>query len=230
MSKSEVLDKIGETSLVAMLRLPSADDALDMAEVLIEAGIPCLQVPLTVPGAAEVIAELRQDHPQVLIGAGTVLDARAAEACFKVGAQFIVSPIADAASISRCNEAGIPIVAGALTPTEVVGAWTAGADMVRIYPCGALGGVTYLKFLRAPLPQVRFLCAGGVSLQTASDFIAAGAVALEVDMDLVDLDALHGGRTQDIATNARLFMDVLASARALVASAEVSARHVLPAE
>ena len=102
--------------------------------------------------------------------------------------------------------------------------------MVRVYPCGALGGVTYLNFLRAPLPQVRFLCAGGVSLQTAADFIASGAVALEVDLHLVDLDALHGGRTQDIATNARLFMDVLASARALRANSEVSARHHLSAE
>src|SRR5215213_7598689 len=196
MSRSEVLAKIGETSLVAMLRLPSADDALEMAEELIE--------------------ELRQDHPQVLVGAGTVLDARAAEACFKVGAQFIVSPITDVATVSRCNEAGIPIIAGALTPTEIVAAWNAGADMVRVYPCGALGGSQYLRFLRAPLPHIRFLCAGGVSLQTAADFIAAGAAALEVDLDLVDLDALHAGRLQDIAINARLYMDVLASARALV--------------
>lgn len=216
MAKSEVLAKIESTAMVAMLRMPSADDALEMAEVLIEAGVPCIQVPLTVPAAAEVIAELRQDHPEVLVGAGTVLDARAAEACFKVGAQFIVSPITDVASISRCNEAGIPIVAGALTPTEIVTAWNSGADMVRIFPCGAMGGAAYLRFLRAPLPQVRFLCAGGVSLQTAADFIAAGAVALEVDADLVDLDALHGGRTQDIATNARLYMDVVASARALL--------------
>jgi 2-dehydro-3-deoxyphosphogluconate aldolase/(4S)-4-hydroxy-2-oxoglutarate aldolase len=228
MSKPEVMAKIGETSLVAMLRMPSADDALDMAEVLIEAGIPSLQVPLTVPGAAEVIAELRQEYPQVLVGAGTVLDARGAEACFKAGAQFIVSPITDVASISRCNEAGVPIVAGALTPTEIVTAWNAGADMVRIYPCGAMGGVAYLKFLRAPLPQVRFLCAGGVSLQTAADYIAAGAAALEVDVDLVDLDALHGGRTQDIATNARLFMDVVASAREMLLSSETSAKHHLP--
>jgi 2-dehydro-3-deoxyphosphogluconate aldolase/(4S)-4-hydroxy-2-oxoglutarate aldolase len=229
MSKSEVLARIGETSLVAMLRMPSADDALDMAEVLIEAGIPCLQVPMTVPGAVDVIAELRQEHPGVLIGAGTVLDARSAEACFKVDAQFIVSPITDVGSISRCNEAGLPIVAGALTPTEIVTAWNAGADMVRVYPCGAMGGAAYLKFLRAPLPQVRFLCAGGVSLQTAADFITAGAVALEVDLDLVDLDALHGGRTQDIATNARLYMDVLASARMMQVNSEQSAKHVLPA-
>jgi 2-dehydro-3-deoxyphosphogluconate aldolase / (4S)-4-hydroxy-2-oxoglutarate aldolase len=213
MLKSDVLASIESGALVAMLRMPSADDALEMAEVLIEAGIPCLQVPLTVPGAVDVIAELRRDHGHVLIGGGTVLDPKAAESCLKAGAQFIVSPIVDFGTISRCNEAQVAVVAGALTPTEVVTAWNAGADIVRIYPCGAMGGPAYLKFLRAPLPQVRLMPAGGVSLQTAGDFINAGAVALEVDIDLVDLDALHGGRTQDIATNARLYLDVMETAR-----------------
>jgi 2-dehydro-3-deoxyphosphogluconate aldolase/(4S)-4-hydroxy-2-oxoglutarate aldolase len=213
MLKSEVLASLEHAAVVAMLRMPSADDALEMAEVLIEAGIPCLQVPLTVPGAIDVIAELCQDHEGVLIGAGTVLDAKSVEGCLKAGAQFIVSPIVDYGTISRCNEAQVVIAAGALTPTEVVTAWNAGADIVRIYPCGAMGGPAYVKFLRAPLPQVRLMPAGGVSLQTAADFVAAGAVALEVDVDLVDLDALHGGRTQDIATNARLYLDVVETAR-----------------
>jgi 2-dehydro-3-deoxyphosphogluconate aldolase / (4S)-4-hydroxy-2-oxoglutarate aldolase len=217
MLKSEVLAGIEHAGLMAMLRMPSADDALEMAEVLIEAGIPCIEVPLTVPGAVEVIEELRQDHGQVLIGAGTVLDGKAVEGCLRAGAQFIVSPIVDLGAISRCNEAQVAVVAGALTPTEVVTAWNAGADIVRIYPCGVMGGPAYVKFLRAPLPQVRLLPAGGVSLQTAADFIAAGAVAVEVDLDLVDLDALHGGRTQDIAMNARLYLDVMSTARSLAA-------------
>ena len=216
MVKSDILGAIQQSSLVAMLRMPSADDALEMAEALIEAGIPIVQVPLTVPGAVEVIEELRRDHPQVLVGAGTVLDVKSAEACLRVDAQFVVSPIVEVGTISRCNEAAVAVVAGALTPTEVVTAWNAGADMVRVYPCGAMGGPAYLRFLRAPLPHIRFMAAGGVSLQTAADFIAAGAVALEVDADLVDLDALHGGRTQDIAMNARLYLDVLAQARAFV--------------
>jgi 2-dehydro-3-deoxyphosphogluconate aldolase/(4S)-4-hydroxy-2-oxoglutarate aldolase len=217
MLKSEVLAGIEHAALMAMLRMPSADDALDMAEVLIEAGIPCIEVPLTVPGAVDVIAELRQDHDKVLIGAGTVLDAKAVDGCLRAGAQFIVSPIVDFGTISRCNEAQVAIVAGALTPTEVVTGWNAGADIVRFYPCGAMGGPAYVRFLRAPLPQVRLLPAGGVSLQTAAEFIAAGAVAVEVDLDLVDLDALHGGRTQDIAMNARLYLDVMSTARSLAA-------------
>jgi 2-dehydro-3-deoxyphosphogluconate aldolase / (4S)-4-hydroxy-2-oxoglutarate aldolase len=215
-SKSEVLASIASSSLVAMLRMPSADDALEMAEALIDAGITCLQVPLTVPGAVEVITELRRDHEGVLIGAGTVLNVKAAEGCLRAGAQFIVSPIVDLGTISSCNEAQVAVVAGALTPTEIVTAWNAGADMVRVFPCGAMGGPTYVRFLRAPLPQVRLMPAGGVSLQTAADFIAAGAAALEVDQDLVDLDALHGGRLQDISMNVRLYLDVMAQARALL--------------
>ena len=218
MTKAQVLAAIRDTALVAMLRMPSADDALEMAEVLIEAGITCVQVPLTVPGALDVIAELcGNSDGRVLIGAGTVLDARSAEACARAGAQFVVSPIVDIATISRCNEAGLVVVAGALTPTEVVTAWNAGADMVRIYPCGAMGEPAYVRFLRAPLPQIRLMPAGGVCMQNAADFIAAGSVALEVDSDLVDLDALHGGRAADITTNVHLYMDVVQQARAIAA-------------
>ncbi len=217
LNKSEVLSIIADTAIVAMLRLPSADDALDMGAALIACGIPCLQIPLTVPGATEVIAELRRTQPGgVLIGAGTVLDARSAEACFDAGAQFVVSPIANPATIDRCTEAGVAMIAGALTPSEVVAAWQAGADMVRVYPAGVLGGPSYLKLLRASLPQIRLLAAGGVDLQTASAFLHAGAAALEIDQDLVDLDALRGGRVEEIRTNANLYIDVVVQALALV--------------
>lgn len=213
MLKAEVLSIVESTAMIAMLRMRSADDALGMAGVLIEAGIPCIQVPLTVPGATEVITELRRSHPAgVLIGAGTVLDAKAAEACFAADAQFIVSPIADPPTIRRCNEAGVLVAAGALTPTEIHMAWRAGADLVRVYPCAALGGPAYIKFLMAPMPELRLLAAGGVQLQTAAEFIAAGAAALEVDTDLVDLDALHGDRTPEIVTNAHLYIDVIVEA------------------
>jgi 2-dehydro-3-deoxyphosphogluconate aldolase / (4S)-4-hydroxy-2-oxoglutarate aldolase len=150
-----------------------------------------------------------------LICAGTVLDARSAEACIRAGASVIVSPICDYATIGRCNEAGVPVVAGAFTPTEIVSAWRAGADMVRVYPCGALGGPAYVKCLRTPLPEVPLIPAGGVSLQTAAEFISAGACAIEVESDLVDLDALRGGRINEIAMNARLYLDVIAQARTL---------------
>jgi 2-dehydro-3-deoxyphosphogluconate aldolase/(4S)-4-hydroxy-2-oxoglutarate aldolase len=216
MQKAEVLARIETCTMVAMLRMPSADDALAMAEVLIDAGLGCVQVPLTVPGAIEVIAELaKANGDNVLIAAGTVLEARAAEDCLRAGAHFIVSPVFDLGTISRCNEAGALVAAGGLTPTEILGAWRAGADLVRVYPCAVMGGPPYVKFLHTPLPQIPLMPAGGVSLQTASDFIAAGATALEVDLDLVDLDALRGGRAEEIATNAHLYVDVVAQARSI---------------
>jgi 2-dehydro-3-deoxyphosphogluconate aldolase/(4S)-4-hydroxy-2-oxoglutarate aldolase len=214
--KTAILATIENHGLLAMLRMPSADDALEMAEALIEAGIRCIQVPMTVPGAIEVIIELRASHgDRAAIGAGTVLDAKAADGCIKAGAQFVVSPLLSLPTIQLCQEAGIAVIAGALTPTEIHAAHAAGADMIRIFPCAALGGANYLRFIRAPLPAIPLLPAGGVSLQTAADYISAGATALEVDVDLVDLDALHGGRKADIITNAHLYLDVAEQARAL---------------
>jgi 2-dehydro-3-deoxyphosphogluconate aldolase/(4S)-4-hydroxy-2-oxoglutarate aldolase len=216
MQRSTILAALEGHALLAMLRMPSADDALEMAEVLIEAGILGIQVPMTVPGAIEVILELNRSHgDRALIGAGTVLDAKATDACLQAGAQFIVSPVMNLGTISRCNEAGIAVVAGALTPTEIYNARQAGADMVRIFPCAAMGGASYIRFIRAPMPDIPLLPAGGVSLQTASDYISAGAAALEVDADLVDLDALHGGRRHDIVTNAHLYLEVAKQARVL---------------
>ena len=217
MPKADLLAMVRDRLIIAMLRMPSADDALEMAEVLIDAGITCIQVPLTVPGAIEVLMELQQSSgDRALICAGTVLDSKSAEACFRAGASVIVSPICDYATIDCCNEAGVPVVAGAFTPTEIVSAWRAGADMVRVYPSGALGGPAYVRCLRTPLPEVPLIPAGGVSLQTAADFIAAGASAIEVESDLVDLDALRGGRINEITTNAHLYLDVIAQARTLV--------------
>jgi 2-dehydro-3-deoxyphosphogluconate aldolase / (4S)-4-hydroxy-2-oxoglutarate aldolase len=216
MHKSAVLAILENRALLAMLRMPSADDALEMAEVLIDAGITCIQIPLTVPGAPEVIMELQRNHrDQALIGAGTVLDAEAATTCLRAGAEFIVSPVTDSATIALCNEAGVVVAAGALTPTEVWAARRAGADLVRVYPCAAMGGPAYIRFLRAPMPDLALLPAGGVSLQTAADYITAGAVALEVDSDLIDLDALHGSRSEEIVTNAHLYLDVATQAQAL---------------
>lgn len=214
--KDVVLAMLENHALLAMLRMPSADDALEMAEVLIEAGILCVQVPMTVPGAIEVIVELERTYGErALIGAGTVLESKTADACLQAGAQFIVSPLMNPGTIGRCNEAGVAIVAGALTPTEIYAARHAGADMVRIFPCAAMGGASYIRFVRAPMPDIPLLPAGGVSLQTAADYISAGATALEVDIDLVDLDALHGGRSHDIVTNAHLYLEVAKQAQAM---------------
>jgi 2-dehydro-3-deoxyphosphogluconate aldolase/(4S)-4-hydroxy-2-oxoglutarate aldolase len=162
-----------------------------------------------------MIEELSAEvDPEVIIGAGTVLDAQTARACIDAGAQFIVSPALDLGTIALCGQQGILVMPGVLTPTEVVTAWTAGADFVKIFPAGAVGGASYLKALKAPLPQVKMVPTGGVSLQNAATFIKAGAEALGIGGDLVDTKALREGRDDLITERARLFVDIVQQAKA----------------
>ena len=214
MRKDEVLAGIKRGGIIPVLRTSSADDALTIAEVLQHAGLTAVEIPLTVPGAVEVIAELasRSGH-EILVGAGTVLDAGAAAACVAAGARFIVSPSLELEVVRYCNEAGVAVLPGALTPTEIVGASRAGADMVKIFPCAALGGASYVKAIKAPLPHIEVVPTGGVSLDTAAAFIKAGAAALGVGGDLVDIEALRAGDTEIIATRARRYLEIVREAR-----------------
>jgi 2-dehydro-3-deoxyphosphogluconate aldolase/(4S)-4-hydroxy-2-oxoglutarate aldolase len=215
MTNTQVVAKIREVGLVPILRTPSADDALEMAEALVAAQLSNLEIPLTVPGGIEVIGELAAkfgDH--VLIGAGTVLDRKAAESCVRAGARFIISPSIDLDTIAFCKEAGVAIFPGALTPTEIVTAWRAGADMVKVFPCSAMGGASYIKAVKAPLPDIELMPTGGVSVETAGAFIEAGAAALGVGSDLVDLKALREGRGDVIAARAKVYLELVREARA----------------
>src|SRR5205823_3636492 len=150
----------------------------------------------------------------VIVGAGTVLDAETARACILAGAQFVVSPALNVETISCCRRYSVAVMPGALTPTEVLQAWTAGADFVKVFPAGALGGANYIKSLKAPLPQIELVPTGGVSLKTAADFIRAGASALGVGADLVDTKALSEGRADLITERARQFIEIVRAARA----------------
>ena len=169
---------------------------------------------MTVPGAVRVIEEVAGRYgSDVLVGAGTVLDAETARACILAGAQFVVSPALNLETIAMCRRYSVAIMPGALTPTEVVQAWTAGADFVKVFPCDALGGAKYIKSLKAPLPQIELVPTGGVSLKTASDFIKAGASALGVGSDLVDVKALREGQANSITERARQFIAAVREAR-----------------
>jgi 2-dehydro-3-deoxyphosphogluconate aldolase/(4S)-4-hydroxy-2-oxoglutarate aldolase len=213
--KDEVLAHIKRGGLVPVLRTSTAADALALSEVLQQAGLTSLEIPLTVPGAIDVIAELsRRWQGTVLIGAGTVLDTASAIACIAAGAQFIISPSLQIDVVEACNEAEVAVLPGALTPTEIVAAVRAGADMVKIFPCSALGGASYLKAIKAPLPDVEVVPTGGVSLETAAAFIKAGAAALGVGGDLVDIEALRSGRGSAIADKARRYLQIVKEARA----------------
>ena len=210
-----VMDRIREVGLVPVVRAASADEALAAVDAIREGGIPILEITLTVPGAVKIIAELtRRIGDEALIGAGTVLDAETAQACVDAGARFIVSPALDIATIELCRRIDVPVFPGALTPTEVLTAWKAGANAVKIFPANAVGGASYIKSLKAPLPQIELLPTGGVSLKTVPDFIAAGAFALGVGADLVDLAALRRGEAASITAKARDYVAAVAAARA----------------
>lgn len=209
-----VVDRIREVGIVPVVRATSAEEALAAVEAIRAGGIPILEITLTVPGAVQIIKDLAlRLGDQVLIGAGTVLDADAARACIDAGARFIVSPSLDIPTIDTCRALDVPIFPGALTPTEVVTAWKAGADAVKVFPANAMGGATYLKSLKAPLPQIELIPTGGVSLTNVADFIAAGAMALGVGADLVDLAALRRGDAAAITTKARQYVAAVKAAR-----------------
>ena len=214
MLKVDVLNRIEEVGVIPVVRAASSDEAIAVAEAIGEGGIPLLEITMTVPGAVGVIAELSKRYGQkVLVGAGTVLDSLAARACVEAGAQFIVSPSLNLKTIKRCKDQEIAIFPGALTPTEVVTAWQAGADAVKVFPCSAVGGAKYLRALKAPLPQIKLIPTGGVSLATAKEFIAAGAWALGVGADLVDTKAIKAGDRMSVIAAARSYVAAVREAR-----------------
>jgi 2-dehydro-3-deoxyphosphogluconate aldolase/(4S)-4-hydroxy-2-oxoglutarate aldolase len=215
MNKTLVLQRIGDTGLIPVVRAESSDLAMRAVAALKAGGLDVLEVTMTVPGAIEVIERLAREYGnEALVGAGTVLDPETAAACIRAGAKFIVSPALNEETIRFCREQEVAIFPGALTPTEVVRAWNAGADAVKVFPAGAVGGASYLKALKAPLPQIELIPTGGVSLTTAADFIKAGAMALGVGADLVDPKALREGNTALLTERARQFLEIVQVTRA----------------
>ncbi len=219
MSREQILEKIREVGLVPVLRAPSAETAIAAASAIESGGVPILEITMTVPGAIGVIrAVVESSQGRVLVGAGTVLDPETARACILAGAEFIVSPSLNVKTIELCRRYAIPVIPGALTPTEIVTAWEAGADCVKIFPCSAVGGAKYLTALKGPLPQIDLIPTGWVSLSTAAEFLAAGAFALGVGGDLVDLKALKSGKPEVITENARKYVTVVKQARSASAA------------
>ena len=225
MDKQQARERIVETGVVPVVRASSAREARMAADAVYEGGIPIVEITMTVPGAVEVIRELTKTGPaRVLVGAGTVLNAEAARRCLDAGAQFLVSPGLNLQVIQLAVEEGKLMMAGALTPTEVITAWEAGSDLVKVFPCGQVGGAKYIKALRGPLPQVPLVPTGGVNLNTAAEFVEAGAAALGVGGELVAADALRSGKLEIIAENARKFLAIVKEARARMTAASTAAQ------
>ena len=214
MNKTEVLQLIRDTGLIPVVRAETSELAIRAVEAIKAGGVSVLEVTMTVPGAIAVIEQLAATFGhEALIGAGTVLDPETAQKCIEAGAQFIVSPALNEETIAFCRANDVAVFPGALTPTEVLRAWNAGADAVKVFPAGAVGGASYLKALKAPLPQVELIPTGGVSLKTAADLIRAGAMALGVGADLVDTKALREGHDQVVTERARQFLEIVQEAR-----------------
>ena len=215
MAKAEILERIAADGVVPILRTPTSQDALAMAEVLSQAGLACLEIPLTVAGALDAIRELAVGFaPGLLVGAGTVLTMDDAKAVQAAGAAFVVMPVFDASIVAFCREHDVVCFPGALTPSEIYTAWQAGADAVKVFPASAMGGAGYIKAIKAPLPRIELMPTGGVTLENAAAFIDAGAFALGVGGDLTDVAALRSGQPQIIAERAQAYLKVVRDTRA----------------
>ena len=215
MDKAEIVRQIETLGLVPVVRASSADEAMQAIDAIKAGGVNVLEITMTVPGAVRVIEKVADKYgSEVLVGAGTVLDPETARACLLAGAQFIVSPALNLATIELCHRYSAPIAPGVLTPTEVITAWSAGVDFVKVFPSGSVGGASYVKNLKGPFPQVKIIPTGGVSLTTAADFIKAGASALGVGTDLVDVKAIREGNAHIVTERARQFVEIVRQARA----------------
>ncbi len=225
MDKQKVRDWIMEIGIVPVVRASSPREARMAADAVCEGGITIVEITMTVPGAVDVIRELtKSGDSKILVGAGTVLNAEAARRCLDAGAQFLVSPGLNLQTIELAVREGKLMMAGALTPTEVITAWEAGSDFVKVFPCGQVGGAKYIKALKGPLPQVPLVPTGGVTLSTAAEFIEAGAAALGIGGELVQAEALKANKPEIIVENARKFLGIVKQARAQMASSSIAAK------
>jgi 2-dehydro-3-deoxyphosphogluconate aldolase/(4S)-4-hydroxy-2-oxoglutarate aldolase len=213
-TREEVWQYISEIGIVPVVRAPSPELAIAAAKAVCAGGIPIVEITMTVPGAISVIQELKQSmNGRLLVGAGTVLGAETAARCLDAGAEFLVSPGFDFETVKLANLQEKLIMAGALTPTEVITAWKAGSDFVKVFPCGNVGGASYIRSLRAALPQIPMVPTGGVNLETAADFLCAGASALGVGGELISVEALKSGNWDAITETARDFVAIVREAR-----------------
>jgi 2-dehydro-3-deoxyphosphogluconate aldolase/(4S)-4-hydroxy-2-oxoglutarate aldolase len=204
-----------QLGIVPVLRARSAKEGHALVEALMAGGITVMEVTMTVPGAVGLLRELKKEHGDtLLLGSGTVTDAAQAEETIDSGAEFVVSPSFHPEVVAKTKQMGKVSIPGALTPTEVITAWRAGADYVKIFPCSAVGGAPYLKALLAPFPELQLIPTGGVTLQTAADFLKAGARALGVGTDLVNPKAIEEGKPEKVTETARAYVEIVAKFRA----------------
>jgi 2-dehydro-3-deoxyphosphogluconate aldolase/(4S)-4-hydroxy-2-oxoglutarate aldolase len=214
MNKYEALRKIGDIGLVPVVRARSVDEARQAVEAICAGGIPLVEITMTVPDAIAVIRAIIAEHGKnVLVGAGTVVNSRQAAECLDAGAEFLVSPGLSVPVLQAAEARGKLAIPGILTPTELIAASDAGAQVFKVFPCGSVGGPKYLKALKAPFPQAALIPTGGVNLSNAAEYLAAGAFALGVGADLVNLAALRQGKASEIVEAAKQLVKTIREAR-----------------
>jgi len=223
MKKQEVRALIEKIGIVPVIRTASPQEAKFAAEAVWQGGIPIVEITMTIPQALDVISELVKTMPQLLVGAGTVVNQDLALQCFDVGAQFLVTPGFSQKTVAAAHNLDMLIMAGALTPTEVMTAWDAGVDFVKIFPCSNMGGPSYIKALKGPLPHVPLVPTGGVNLDTAADYIRAGAAALGVGGELVLKRAFQERKPELISNLAMRYAQLVKDARNSIAKSERTA-------
>jgi len=220
MSAASILAALVDGGIVPVVRAASAEAALQAVEAIAGGGIAAAEVTMTVPGAVGLLEKLASRFGgKLLLGAGTVLDPETARACLLAGAEFIVSPSLKPATVEMAKRYSKPVFPGALTPTEVQAAWEVGADAVKVFPCGNVGGAKYIKALKGPFPHIEMIPTGGVNLETIGDFLKAGACAVGVGGELLDAALIRQGRFDEITQRARQFRAAVAQARAAMAAA-----------
>lgn len=212
MKHVEIMQRLRDLAVVPIIRVDSADAALQVASAIIKGGINCLEITMTVPNAIHAIEKVADEYgDSVILGAGTVLDPETARSCMLAGAQFFVTPSLNTRTIEMARRYSRPIFPGGLTPTEILTAWEAGADGVKVFPCSALGGAKYIKALKAPFPHIELIPTGGVNLESLADFLHAGATAVGVGSELVDMKISLDAVTE----RARQFAGIVTKHRAI---------------
>jgi len=214
MTSQEVKAELERVGLVPVLRARSVAEGHALVEAIVAGGVTVIEVTMTVPGAIDLLRDLKAKYGgKVLLGSGTVTTAAQAQATIEAGAEFVLSPSMHLDVIAKTKELGKVSIPGALTPTEVITAWNGGADYVKVFPCSAMGGASYLKALLAPFPQLKLIPTGGVTVATAADFLKAGARALGVGSDLVNATAIAEGKPWIVTDMAKAYVDVIGETR-----------------
>jgi len=213
MNRGEVCSRIREIGIIPAIRVSSTDEAHFAATAVAYGGIPIVEITLTVPGAIKLISHLVQHHPKMLVGAGTVMDTQTARQCVEAGAHFLTAPGFDPAISQFAAKANVAVLPGALTPTEIAEAWRTSCDLVKVFPCAHVGGDKYIRSIKAALPQIPLIAAGGVNQQNAAAFILAGAEAIGIGTQLIPTESIERRQAERIHELAQRFLGFVKDAR-----------------